>query len=442
MENQRKILTIESFSMGGHGIANEGDFTYSVLGAFPDDEVLVEIYKERDGVRYGKILSLLSPSPYRTHTPSHTPFYDANAPWKFLNQKIENETKKAFVQKLYASYNRDVLYSPRDEIGYRNKIAQLFIDTKEGIDFAMYTRGDRITRKVVQRENILAHPLLEKSAKHFLQFFRQHKLRADEIKYLILRYSFFENRVVALALFPHTSRKKLPIKRAEWERFFTQHKAIVKGIEVAHSPAGIRSTFSPKSFFTIGETDIQEQMLNKNYTFSPSLFFQINPRGFTEILDDVRNFIMRHIPHRTSLPLLDLFAGVGLIGIELGDLVQEVISVERSPLSQHYAQINAENNKIKNFRAYETEVDKALDLIQAEQILVLDPPRRGLRKETRKKIRKIQPRYVIYISCNPETQARDIREFSDGYEIQSIKGYNLFSKTPHIESLAILERKN
>ncbi len=115
--------------------------------------------------------------------------------------------------------------------------------------------------------------------------------------------------------------------------------------------------------------------------------------------------------------------------------------MERSPLSHHYAQINAEENGINNFRAYETEVDKALSLIQPDQILILDPPRRGLRKETRERVRDTRPRYVIYISCNPETQEQDIREFYEHYRIRFLKAYNLFSKTPHTESLVILERK-
>ncbi len=439
----QKRVRVEKLSLSGHGIAYDEGVLYSILGVFPGDEVLIEEYKEREGVRYGKILSILTLSPMRIHTPERAPFYDTNAPWRYLHPDEENRVKEQLFRELYKNYPYDgkIHYHARDEIGYRNKIAQLFIDTKEGIDFAMYTRGDGETRKVVQKENILAHPLLEKSAKQFRQFFRQQKISANEIKYLILRYSFLENRVVALALFPQTSRKKLPIKRTEWERFFTQHKTTVKGIVVAHSPAGIRSTFSPKTFFSIGETNIQEQMLDKVYTFSPSLFFQINPRGFSEILQDVRSFITEHIPHHTSLPLLDLFAGVGLIGIALGDLVSEVISVERSPLSSHYAQENAQQNNIHTFSAYEREVAEALTLIQSEQILVLDPPRRGLRKETRERIRDVRPRYVIYISCNPETQERDIREFYEHYHIHFLKAYNLFSKTPHTESLVILERK-
>ena len=391
---------------------------------------------------YAKIVSILKTSPLRIHTPEKAPFFDANAPWMHLSLDAENEIKREFITKLYGTYKGEIQFlgaKEKEKLGYRNKVAYAFLDTKKGVRFALYTRGDGKAHKVEQKENPLAHPLIEKVGKQFLHFFHQKNIQSKDLKYLILRYSFLTNKIVAYLLLPETNRKKLPFKKSDLEKFFGAHENI-QGIQVAHSEAGIRSAFSEKTFYNIGDIEVEEKMLQKTYLYAPSLFFQINPLGFQNILGDLREE-MKKIPERKELPLLDLFAGVGLIGIELADLVKKVEGVELSSLSKSYALKNAERNGIENFSFQEANVDDALELIEKEQILVLDPPRRGLSSKTIERIQRTKPKYIFYVSCNPQTQHRDIEKIKDLYEIRFIKVYNIFPRTQHIESFVVLERK-
>ncbi len=438
-----KELIIHDILPSGHGIAKENNTNYSILGAFPGDTVKVETYKHIGNTYYAKISSITKASPDRIFTPTQYPFYDANAPWKYLSPEAENRYKKLFVKKLYKHHlqeHQNIDYSAHENIGYRNKVAYTFFDTPKGIRFALYTRGDGKTKKIEQQENILAHPLIEKVGKQFLHFFHQKNITAEQLKYLILRYSFYENNIVAYLLLPETNRKKLPFKKSELENFIEKHHDI-KGVVVAYSPAGVRSALSPKTFYTLGDFEVKEKMLDKIYTYAPSLFFQINPQSFTEILIDVRKYIEQHIENHSSLPFLDLFAGIGIIGIELADLAQKVTGVELSGLSKKYALLNAEQNNVKNFSFEEVNVDDALALIQEQQVLIIDPPRRGLTQKTIDAIRVKKPQYIFYISCDPQTQAHDFEKIKDLYSIHYVKAYNLFPKTQHIEALIILKKK-
>jgi 23S rRNA (uracil1939-C5)-methyltransferase len=437
---------IKKMSPSGHGITfdEKTEKEISILGAFPGDVVEIKIYKTVGNTHYGKIISFIEYSQERIFNPKSKPFFDANAPWKHLSQDAENTYKGQFIKELYGNdfEERKIKFAKvGQEIGYRNKVAYTFLDTQKGLRFALYTRGEEKARKVEQQENVLAHPLIEKTGKQFLNFLNQKNIKAKQLKYLILRYSFYEDAIVAYFLLPETNRKKLPFKKADLEKFIENNNKI-KGILVAYSPAGVRSAFSEKSFYHIGDIEVKEKMLQKIYNYNPSLFFQINPISFTEILSDVRIYIEEKIKESYKLSALDLFAGVGIIGIELSDLFKKVTGVELSPLSKKYALLNAKNNNIENFDFIESNVDEALEYIEKNNVLIVDPPRSGLSKKTIQKIKENVPEYIFYISCNPYTQYRDFKMIEDLYKIDFLKMYNLFPKTHHMESLIVLRKKS
>ncbi len=442
---ERFKLKISDIVNTGHGIGTDklNNHIY-VLGAFPGDIIIVEIYKKLDKIYYGKLISILKPSIDRVFTPNKEPFFDSNAPWKHISFEAENKYKIKIINELYANIlYKDIIkkfYSkPKNEIGYRNKVAYTFLDTKKGLKFALYTRGIGDKKKIEQKENSLAHPLIEKVGKLFLNFLNQKKIKSKQLKYLILRYSFSTNTISAYLLLPETNRKKLPIKKKDLDRFIKNNNQI-QGIIVAHSDPKIRSSISDKTFYNIGDTDIKEKILDKKYIYHPSLFFQINPIDFKQILCDLREQIKK-INGKENTQLLDLFAGVGIIGIELSDLVHDVRGIELSSLSKEYAIKNSKVNKIRDFSFYESNVNDVLEYIKKEQILIIDPPRHGITQKTIDRITEQKPEYILYVSCNPETQRRDYEKIKNIYNIIFLRGYNLFPKTHHIESLIVLQRK-
>ena len=416
-----------------------------ILGAFPGDALEVQIYKRAEGKTYAEIISIVEASPHRIHTPEETPFFDPNAPWQYFDPKQEQIEKKTIVNELFNQIDEIIVHSEIASPGsqnthYRNKAAYSFMHDRKGqLSFALYSRGTSLSKKIPHVGNILVHEAINRVGEQFLHFFNQKNVPLETLKYLVLRYSYHTGSVVAQILVTETNRKKLPWKKFNLEIFMNQHSKL-KGILVSHSLPDIRASLTTKDFYKIGDTESTEEVLGKKYNYHPSQFFQIYPEGFSGILSDCEDLVFS-IPKHDSYELLDLFAGVGIIGIHLAHLVGNVHGVEQSPLAEEYALKNAEQNNILNFQFTQANVNQALSHIKPNQILAIDPPRSGLTTQVQEKILEIKPEYIMYISCNPETQARDYDRLKELYNIKFSKAYNLFPKTSHVEHLIFLKRK-
>lgn len=441
-----ETVTINSLSATGHGIADNG---WYILGTFPGDIVRARSYKNAEGIVYAEIQEIITLSSNRTNTPDAAPFFNANAPWEYLEEEYENNIKKEIVTHLFKKV-ADIELVPRiasqtrndklSTIHYRNKAAYSFMMRKGKLMFALYTRGVSGQEKIVQKDNILVHKKINSVAQQFLEFFNQKKVLLADLKYLVLRYSYLNDTIVAQILVTETNRKKLPWKKEDLSAFINKIH-VLTGILVSHSEPNIRSSVTTKDFYELGNIIITEELAGKKYQYHPSQFFQIYPEAFSEILKDLEREII-NIKNSESLDVLDLFSGVGVIGLHLADLVRSVHGVEYSPLAKEYALMNAQINGVSNFTFTEADVDEALKYIEREQILVIDPPRSGLSKKILETIVQVQSQYIFYISCNPETQAQDFKKLQGYYNITRSYVYNIFPKTPHIENLMCLKRKN
>ena len=432
------IIEITGMAFSGHGIGKLPDASYAyVLGAFIGDTVEVQVYKEAEGITYAELLRITIPSPHRTELPSEAPFFDANAPWRFLSDTVENSMKHSLITELFEGSQMNVRTTPLRTTNYRNKAAYSFLKKDGTLHFALYPRGVAHSQKIIYRGNILVNENINSLSSVFLNFLNQKNVPLETLKYLTIRYSYYTDSMVAEILVTESSRKKLAWKKSELIALMNQHTQL-QGIIVAQSSPHVRTADVVKEFYSIGTTDVQEKLGSRMYTYHPSQFFQIYPAAFQQILDDCEQYISsieNHIDYR----LLDLFAGVGVIGIHLTPYVKSVHAVERSPLSKKYAEMNAKG--IQNFSHTEAHVDEICDYIQHEQILVLDPPRSGCSRTILEKINDVQPQHIIYISCNPETQKRDFDTISNHYKMKGAKMYNLFPNTPHIEHVLYLERR-
>ncbi len=194
-----------------------------------------------------------------------------------------------------------------------------------------------------------------------------------------------------------------------------------------------------------------------DYKVGPNTFFQNNIYTFNEIL----KFIQKYLDHKEDFTLYDLYCGVGTIGLTLASKVNKVIGFDIIDESIKSARQNAIENNISNAEFYKLDLGKQdirnplpatnkkifSDERQAgtsdirETITILDPPRIGLEENGMKEVLKLNSDEIIYISCNPVTQAKDLKKLIDsGYKIEEIRGFDMFPHTNHIENVVILKR--
>ena len=177
---------------------------------------------------------------------------------------------------------------------------------------------------------------------------------------------------------------------------------------------------------------LSDQIMGYHYTYSPNGFFQINLPVYEMALRDMQQFI-------DTDRVVDMYSGVGTIGLSIARN-RNLTLVE----TDNYAYAELENNLpagSEHIHGVHAKSEEALDYITGDATIIVDPPRAGLDAKVVQCLRQARPPRVIYLSCNPATQARDAAGLMDQYDIIHNQPYNFFPRTPHTENLIILQLK-
>jgi 23S rRNA (uracil1939-C5)-methyltransferase len=191
---------------------------------------------------------------------------------------------------------------------------------------------------------------------------------------------------------------------------------------------------------------VNNKTLYKNnyfYDYIDDLKFKVSYNSFFQINNYIAGYIFNIL--RNNLKgknLLDLYCGVGTLGLSLKDQYKNIYGIEKIENAILDAKINARNNGITNAHYYVGDTSKILKKINMKfDTVIVDPPRSGLNKETLKQVIEINARNLCYISCDPMTLARDLKELNNIYQVNKIYVLDMFPNTYHVESVCILERK-
>ena len=175
--------------------------------------------------------------------------------------------------------------------------------------------------------------------------------------------------------------------------------------------------------------NLSDTILSREYSYSPNGFFQINLPVYEMALVEIKKHVL---PGK----VLDLYSGVGTIGLSVAR-DQDLTLVECDKSAWQESVKNAEG--LRNVKTVLAKSEEVLDYIAPEETVILDPPRAGCDKKLIERILEQKPKRVIYLSCNPATQARDVAMLLGGYKINFCKNFDFFPHTPHIENLVVLD---
>ncbi|ANB14437.1 Trm2p [Sugiyamaella lignohabitans] len=221
--------------------------------------------------------------------------------------------------------------------------------------------------------------------------------------------------------------------------------------EIEDSPSTVVCTTDSKEIVT-------EYVGDFKFKYPAGSFFQNNNSILPSVTSYVRDNIVLPSSGKPPKYLVDTYCGSGLFGITCSTAVEQLIGVEISKDSVEYAQKNAELNNLKNASFIVGEAEKIFDKVSdapLETSIIIDPPRKGCDKQFLDQLLEFRPAKVVYVSCNVHSQARDIeyllksevardRSSNSGnkYIIDSIRGFDFFPQTHHVESVAVLSLKN
>ena len=423
-------ITLEFKKIVGEGKAlgrSEGKVVFC-YGVLPEETARVRTTFEKKNFAEAELIEIITPSPKRV--PAKEDHYLSCSPWQVMDYAFQCETKKGMIEDLLYQTTKETIrldkfYGAKEIFGYRTKIEYSFTGEPGALSFAFHKRGNYLEKYVLGEGCALINPEANAAALGILKVINSLGLSTSDLKTLIIREAKNPSSRVA-ALYMKRQDIELPDMKLEGlNGFLAIYSNPVSSVSQVD---GIVKAW--------GDDFVTEEILGSKFSYGFDCFFQNNMELFAEALKEIR---------AAAFPcekLVDLYSGVGVIGLTLRDLAGKVVAVEASPNSAKYAALNAQANGAANFEMVCSMSEKAdEDLFKGTDILVLDPPRAGLHNGVIKRIMEILPKRIIYLSCNPITQGRDAAFFMEKYKIVRAAGFDFYPNTPHSETLLVFERK-
>ena len=409
----------------GHGVARVNGkvffIPYSVIG----DKAWIKMVEKKKNYSIGKLIQLIEPSPWRANPPC--PFFGqcGGCQWQHINDSVQINSKEEILKEILKRLGGlkeipPITVTPSlQTYGYRARIQ-------------LKVKGERMgyfqerSHRVVDIDHCpIAHPLVNQIISSLRKapssFFRMEEIEINVSP---------EQGKGVLILHPlslHSGMKHF-IKE------FLQTHPILKGIAVT-GKKGLTLFGEPYLTFTISSNQRGEKSVLRLRT-SPESFFQVNLEQNQALIRTVLEFSDVNEGER----IFDLYAGVGNFTLPLAIASKEVWGVEESRAAVEDARSNAERNGIKNCNFMHGGVEDILKHWDGGRpdLIILDPPRTGC-KTVLDQVVRLEPKKIVYVSCEPTTFARDLRLFSErGFHLQRLSLVDMFPQTYHIEVVGLL----
>jgi len=412
-------VVIQKMVHGGQGLAELADGRkVFVWNALPGETVRVRIIKKKRSYSEAIAEEVVQASPERTQPREEN--YLATSPWQMMTFAAENQHKAEIVRELFAHEKVelpvfDQVVHDDHKWHYRNKMEYSFWGDDDGLHLALHMRGSH-GKQIVQGSE-LAQPKLDEGARAVLAELRKLAIRAGDLKTIIVRTS--QNGDVAAALY--TKLDSFPKISCP---------SNIKGLRVYHSNPKSPASVPTKLLYELGDATLSDQLLGQTFHYDVDSFFQVNLPVYEQALIRIRE--------QCADDPVDMYAGTGSIGLTVAQKAVEL--VELDPATAAMARVNARKSSVAA-TVVEASTEKALEYIVPERPVIFDPPRAGLHAKVVERCLEVLPPQIIYLSCNPATQARDLALLQQSYSVDFFEVYNFFPRTPHIETLAVLSPK-
>ena len=401
MKQKNPIITPEislgviNFATTGQGIATNSDGKKIFLwNALPGETVTeYQILKQKSHLTEAVALKIESPNPHRVLPRDE--HYLSNSPWQILDINYENSVKKQIIEELFSKLKTpEITFEASDnEYFYRNKM-----------EYSLY----------YDHETVKIYPAIHRRGSH-------HKIP--------ILTSSLENPAIyqrAMEIIEDLNTKQEDSRKYQSLLLRCNRQGEVSG--------GLYENYQPHPTFK----NLTDKILDYEFSYSPNGFFQINLPEYEKVQRKIKNFI------KDQNKVVDLYSGVGTIGLTVaGDKNLTLVEVDKFAHSELLNNIKTVKSSTgnSNITGILAKSETIYDHITHDSTVIVDPPRSGCDTILIETIKQKLPEKLVYLSCNPITQVRDLDSLLNYYEIKNVTGYNFFPHTPHIECLVLLERK-
>ena len=446
IKNQCYEATITDYTAEGQGVAHVEGCAVFVPNAIAGERVRLRIEKAQKTWAAGKIVEILEKSPHRVNRAC--PVAKLCGGCDFWHMDYEEETRLK-AERVRSCLNRiggeqleqmPILAAP-DCRGYRNK-AQYPVASKKGRAYAGFFRAG--THQVVENSRCLILPEESDAVKTaVIDYVNQYRVSVyDEVAHTgLLRHIYVRRGAVSgqILVCLVVNGRKIPRPESLLERLkkIPGFATLVLSVNTKKSNGILGEEFIP----LYGPGYIEDTLCGLNFRLSPRSFYQVNHHQAQRLYEAAIS--LAGITKQDTV--LDLYCGVGTITLAMAGAAGKVIGVEVIPQAVADARDNARRNGIENAEFFCGDAGQAaLQLekqgIQAD-VIVVDPPRKGLNADTIEALHCFAPRRIVYVSCDPATLARDVAALKEkGYALQSAQAADLFPRCAHVETVVLLSK--
>ena len=444
-------LEIIDNGMNFEGIAKHEDKVIFIPEAISGEKVKAKILKNNKKFAFAKLEKVIIPSTFREE-PFCSVFHrcggcsaqhiDYGMQLVMKNNMVRSVLRKENVefQKLNTTVGMGLPFY------YRNKVQYpIRLDKNGNTVMGFYSKRSHqviennccyIQERVI---DMLAKQIFEKIIEFKIKGYDEEKNEGD-VRHLLLRRGYHTGEIMVIFV---VNREEI-VKEYKFNQLLESVKKLnenIKGVFVNINSSSTNEILGDKTIKISGEDYITDFIGTYRYFISPKSFFQVN----TLQAEVLYNTLKENLELNGNEVIFDLYSGVGSIGIFLSDKVSKIYGIEIEKTAVEMANLNLKINDVKNAEYIAGSVEDKIEEFEkrniAPDVIVVDPPRKGLDDKSIEYILNFSPKKIGYVSCNPATMARDIKKLSEKYDIKKITPVDMFPHTSHVECVTVLYAK-
>lgn len=448
-KNQEFTAVIQSVTNQGEGIAKLDGFAVFVPGAVTGDEAVIRLVKVKKNYGYGRLMQLLTSSPYRTKERCAIARRCGGCSLQHIRYEYQLELKNCYVadvlQRIGGVQNLELppCVGMENPWRYRNKMVFPIGQDKQGkVIFGFYAKH---SHDIVPCEDCaIGSTLSVDIARTVVDYMNEHHLQPYEektgiggIRRVFVRSAHATGQVMAVI-----SSRMEPDKHSQSlaERIRALSPSIVS-ILWNVNPGINNLILGEKNVLLWGKETITDELCGNQFEISAHSFFQVNPAQTQRLYDKALEFAVL----TGKETVMDLYCGIGTISLYAARHAKKVAGIEIVPQAIENAKQNAKVNGVENAEFFCGPAEHWMPELRKQgyqaDVVILDPPRKGSDPVTLDAICGMQPQRIVYISCDSATLARDVAYLSKcGYQLQKAQTFDQFSHSTHVECVCLLTR--
>ena len=448
-KNQEYIVDIIDNGFEGEGIAKIDNFTIFIPGTIKGEKVKIIIVKVLSSHGFGKIVEIIEKSQARQDVDCNTYKRCGGCNLRHVKYEETLKMKQNAVQSLVNKTLKNKI-KVKETVGmenplhYRNK-AQYPIGINKQGEPVIGVFANR-THEVIPIDNcLIQNKKSEEIAKFIVEFIKEKNISIyDEktgkglVRHIVTKVGIKTGEIMCVIVI---NGHKIPNENELVENLKTRYpeiKAIAKNINMKNTNV----ILGQENINLYGNGYIEDILGEYKFKISPLSFYQVNPVQAEKLY----NLGVSMAEITKDDVVFDLYCGIGTISLFMSKFAKKVYGIEIVEEAVKMAKENAQNNNVSNTEFFAGDVEIVLDdLINNKglkaDVVMFDPPRKGLDKKSIDNILNIRPKKIVYISCNPATLIRDLADFENEYDIKTIIPVDMFPFTSHVECCSVLQLK-